>query len=174
MPRLALLVLSAALAGCTTTTHLVDRTYPVSMNRTHRALAGETATLGLSTGEQALGRIQAVQTDSVVWEDNDLRRAAPTADVYTITMDNRWRSVGKGALIGAGVGGALAVALVLSPSQAIESEEDIVFGVAEAVGRGILIVAATPVGAVYGTIGGAIAGRRIEYVFTGGPPRPPR
>lgn len=170
MRALALLTLAAVLAGCTTTTRVVDRTDVAAVAGAHAALAGQIARIDLVSGESLEGRVAFVRMDSTAWTDDAAIQTVPTAGVAAVVVDTRGRSVGRGALIGTGVGLALGLVALAT----VDQEPDDLGAVIEGAFTGFFALAAAPVGAFYGTVGGAIVGRRVEVVFTGSPPGPPR
>ena len=165
MRLIPLVALLAALTGCTTTTHVVFETDPGGVAVAHAAMAGLTADVDLVSGERARGRIEFVRVDSVAWTDADALWTVPTAGVAALTADNRWRSVRRGALIGSGAAFGLCFLGGAGLANDFDADGD------DALGIGLIIgLACAPSGALYGSIGGAIVGKRVQVVFVGPPP----
>ena len=155
---LLLPALAAALTGCSGTSRVVvSRADTAAVAAADAALQGRRATVYLvRPGDPARGRIAFVRTDSVAWTDDEALWTVPTAGVYGILSEDRWRAVRRGALIGAGVGAGVAVAVAAMPTDGDFDAE---------ITRVLLVVAAVPYGVFYGAIGGALTNDRIEVVF---------
>ena len=148
----------------------MDRTDAAQVTETHRAMQGKAVVVTLrpdssdasSRAERTDGRLRFVRLDSTAWDEyGDVRRAVPTARVASLVTDDRARSVGKGALIGSGIGLALSGAILALP----EPDDSL-----EALGNAFAVIALPPAGLIVGLVGGAAAGTRLEVVFVGGPP----
>lgn len=161
MPRTPLLlaVALAALAGCSTT-RSVDATSVADLASVQSRVQGRRADITLASGDLYRGSIVFLRADSTAWVEDTLVLAVPTADVSLLVVDNRWRSVGRGALIGAG--SSFGLCFVFGAGLADEfggdSSDNLKIGA-------LFGLTCVPGGAVYGVIGGAVVGRRTEYVF---------
>ena len=158
-PTLVLLAL-AALAGCTTTTHVVDRTDAAAVVRLDAAVRGRRGEIALASGERVPGFVRFVRVDSTAWA-GVAARTVPTADVSSLVMRTGQGAVRRGALIGAGAGLAFAVASAFFPDEFGETAgAEFAFYVG---------LATVPVGAAFGAVGGAGEPRRVEYRLVDGP-----
>lgn len=166
MRHIALLLVLVGASGCVSTAGSVDRTDAAAVARVHEATVGQTATLALASGEVATGRIRSVRPDSVAWDTGGLRRAVPTSAVFSIVVVARRREAARGTLGGTVFGTVLSlVAVVYNESGPSRYDRSII-----AASAASIVVVAAAFGAA---VGGARA-RRVEYVFTDGPPGPPR
>jgi hypothetical protein len=169
MRSVVLLALAAALAGCTTTTHVVDRTDAAAVAAADAALHGRHAVVSLVSGVRAAGTVEYVRVDSTAWTGGGRFQAVPTSDVFTVVADNRARSVGRGALIGLGVGLGVAAVVVTALDTGPDGDD---FDLARGIVGGLVVLIAPPAGASVGAVGGALVGRRVEVVFEDRPPGP--
>ena len=151
MPRLLLLAGAVLVAsGCTSTTRVVDRTDAAALAEVDTLLRGREVTLAVAPNRVEAGRLTFVRPDLTGWDDGTARTAR-TADVLSIVDDNRERSVRRGALVGVGLGAGL---FVLDRAT-----------------LDLFRIVSIPIGVGYGALGGALVGRRVEYVFAA-PPAP--
>lgn len=157
------LLLSLTLAGCAGTR--VFR--PDAARFTRRYLDGRVATVVLRDGRSVRAATLRVSADSVVWADPASREVdgAPIHEVARIEARSSSLTVGRSALTGiavAGVAGTLggyALLLQLGGSPAESLRPATLFG-----------VMSMPLGALYGTVGGAVAPATWMFV----PDLPPR
>lgn len=160
-----LLLLAAVLAvasGCSSTTRVVDRTDAAALVGVDSLLRGRAVTLYLAPNREESGRLTFVRPDLTGWDDGT-PRTAPTADVLSIVDDNRAKSVRRGALVGAGIGaGFVGLALATRDRDPDTFGEELDRAVLDLLG-----IVSIPIWVGYGTLGGAVVGRRVEYVFTG-------
>ena len=165
MPRqLALAALLALpLTGCTTT-RIVEATDTAALARVQSRVAGREADITLVSGDLYRGRIAFLRLDSTAWEEDAGAFAVPTDDVRLVVTDNRRRSLARGALIGAGTGFGVCflAGTTIGDEFGGNGNDNLRVGL-------LFGLACTPAGAAYGLIGGALAGRRNEYVFVDPP-----
>lgn len=161
MPRTPLLlaVALAALAGCSTT-RSVDATSVADLASVQSRVQGRRADITLASGDLYRGSIVFLRADSTAWVEDTLVLAVPTADVSLLVVDNRWRSVGRGALIGTGVGFGLGFLLGAGLASSLGGDGSEIL-----TGGTVIGLVCAPGGAFYGIMGGAAVGRRTEYVF---------
>ncbi|HEX9951847.1 MAG TPA: hypothetical protein VGB53_08780 [Rubricoccaceae bacterium] len=166
MPRLAVLaaLFALPLVGCTTT-RIVEATDTAALARVQSRVAGREADITLVSGDLYRGRIAFLRLDSTAWEEEAGVFAVPTDDVRLLVTDNRRRALTRGALIGAGIGFGTCFAAGVYFADTFDRDRG------ESI-QGSLLAGAVclPGGAIYGLLGGAIAGRRNEYVFVDAAP----
>lgn len=158
------LLLSLTLAGCAGTR--VFR--PDDAGFTRRHLDGRAATVVLRDGRSVRAAALRVSADSVVWADPVTLSGdgAPLHEVARIEARSSSLTVGRSALTGiavAGVAGTLggyALFLQLGGSPAESLRPATLFG-----------VMSMPLGALYGTLGGAVAPATWTFVPDRPPPR---
>jgi hypothetical protein len=160
--RLALPLLAAfLLAGCTTT-RIVDATDPTALAGVQSRVAGREADITLVSGDLYRGRVAFLRPDSTAWEEAAGVFAVATDEVRLIVTDNRRRTLTRGALIGAGIG----FGTCFAAGVAISNELDYSGNGSDTLQTGLALGAlCVPGGLFYGLIGGAVAGRRAEYIF---------
>lgn len=162
--RLCLLVAALAASGCAGTR--IFR--PDDARFTRRHLDGRAATVVLRDGRSVRVVALRVSADSVVWADPVSREGdgAPLHEVARIEARSSSLTVGRSALTGvavAGVAGTLggyALLLRLGGPPAESLGPATLFG-----------VMSMPLGALYGTLGGAVAPATWTFVPDRPPPR---
>lgn len=161
--RLTLLALLLPLAGCASTT-LIDAANPADLARIQAREHGRTADITLTSGDLYRGTLVYLRSDSTAWEEDAGVFAVPTDDVVTLVVDNRRKTLTRGALIGAGVGFGLCFGVAAAAADEFggDGSDNLTLGL-------IFGVACTPGGAFYGLLGGAVTARRTEYVFVDPP-----
>ena len=169
----SLLVLLVA-SGCTSSTRLVSRGDASAVAQVDARLRGERASILLVAGDRHRGRVRFVRRDSTAWDEPNAVRVVETSSVSSIVTDTRGRSVRNGVLIGAGIGLAIGVAIAASPGPGPPDDFGEAIGNALAESGKVVVAVAAPFGgAFYGLIGGAVVGKRVEYVFVKGEPDGP-
>ena len=120
--RLALLCLAAAAAGCVPT-FAISRSEPADLALLDERMRGRRARVTLADGAREEGVVLFVRADSTAWRHLLVRRAAPTDSIVRMVRHGDWRSLRRGALIGAGVGAALGLAALLGGDSAVYEAE---------------------------------------------------
>lgn len=166
-----LLALLLPLAGCGPTSRLVDVTDASALARTEAVVVGRQAEIALASGTRYAGRIAYVRPDSTAWDAGADLYVVATADLRSVTCEQRSRALGRGALVGAaaGFGGCFLAGGVLADAFGGDAGDNLNVGL-------LFGLLCAPSGALYGLLGGALSDPRTTFVFVpgaaaaGGPP----